>query len=215
MKSMFRVKICGITNWPDARRAIEAGCDALGFNFYPRSPRYLAPEAAAAIRARLPREIAAVGVFVNASAKAMAEVARTLHLDYAQLHGEESPSLARLVGRTAPVIKAFPVGRQFAAARLARFPAAAFLLDAPRAANGLRGGTGRSFDWSVARGAARYGRIVLAGGLTAENVAEAIRAARPAAVDVASGVERAPGQKDPRKLRAFLDAVASAGEAFP
>lgn len=211
---MFRVKICGITNWPDARRAIEAGCDALGFNFYPRSPRYIAPEAAAKIRARLPREIAAVGIFVNEPAKLVAELAGKLRLDFAQLHGEETPAVARSVGRAAPVIKAFPVGARFSAARIGRYPAAAFLLDAPRAANGLRGGTGRSFDWSLARAAARYGRIVLAGGLTPENVAEAIRAARPAAVDVASGVERAPGQKDPRKLRAFLDAVASAREAF-
>ncbi len=211
---MFRVKICGITNWLDARRSIEAGCDALGFNFYPRSPRYLAPEAAAAIRAKLPREIAAVGVFVNETAPNVANLARALHLDFIQLHGEEPPALARAAGRAAPVIKAFHVGARLPAARLRRYPAAAFLLDAPRGANGLRGGTGRSFDWSLARGAARYGRIVLAGGLTPANVAEAIRAARPAAVDVASGVERAPGQKDLRKLRAFLDAVASASEAF-
>ena len=143
---MFRVKICGITNWPDARRAIEAGCDALGFNFYPRSPRYISPEKAGAIRARLPREIAAVGVFVNEPAEAVAEIARALRLDYVQLHGEESPALARSVGRTTPVIKAFHVGPRFPAARLARYPAAAFLLDAPRGTNGLRGGTGRTFD---------------------------------------------------------------------
>jgi hypothetical protein len=92
---MFRVKICGITNWPDAQRAIEAGCDALGFNFYPRSPRYITPQAAAAIRSRLPKEIAAVGVFVNESPAVVAELARTLHLDYAQLHGEERPAAAR------------------------------------------------------------------------------------------------------------------------
>jgi phosphoribosylanthranilate isomerase len=211
---MFRVKICGITNWPDARRAIEAGCDALGFNFYPRSPRYVAPETASAIRARLPREIAAVGVFVNEAATDVAELARALRLDYVQLHGEEAPSVARSVGRTAPVIKAFHVGARFPAARLARYPATAFLLDAPRGAGGLRGGTGATFSWAVARLAARYGRIVLAGGLTPENVVDAIRTVHPAAVDVASGVERAPGQKDPRKLRAFLDAVASASEAF-
>jgi len=211
---MFRVKICGITNWMDARRAIEAGCDALGFNFYPRSPRYVSPQTAAGIRARLPREIAAVGVFVNRTAAEVAEAAAALHLDYAQLHGEEPPALARAVASTTPVIKAVHVGPRFSAPRLARYPAAAFLLEAPRRASGPRGGTGRACDWSVARSAARYGRIVLAGGLTPENVAAAIRAARPAAVDVASGVERAPGQKDPRKLRAFLEAVASASEAF-
>jgi len=211
---MFRVKICGITNWTDARSAIEAGCDALGFNFYPRSPRYIAPQAAAAIRNRLPREIAAVGVFVNESPATVTDIARSIRLDYAQLHGEERPAAARSVARSTPVIKAFRVGPGFRASRIARYPAAAFLLDGAPPRGRLRGGTGHSFDWTVARPAARYGPIVLAGGLTAENVAQAIRAAHPAAVDVASGVESAPGHKDPRKLRAFLDAVDSARQDF-
>ena len=211
---MFRVKICGITNWPDARRAIEAGCDALGFNLYPRSPRYISPQEAAGIRSRLPQEIAAVGVFVNESAATIAELARSLHLNFTQLHGEESRAVSLAVGGSVPVIKSFAVGPRFRADRLAGYPAAAFLLDAPRHSNGARGGTGRAFDWSLARAAGRYGRVVLAGGLTPENVGEAIRTAHPDAVDVASGVERAPGRKDPRKLRAFLDAVARAGEAF-
>jgi phosphoribosylanthranilate isomerase len=207
---MFRVKICGITNWPDARRAIEAGCDALGFIFYPRSPRYIAPQAAVAIRNRLPKEIAAVGVFVNEAPESVAEMAEAMHLDYAQLHGEEQPASALAVGRATPVIKAFRVGPRFRAARVAGYPAAAFLLDGAPARGRLRGGTGCSFDWRLARAAARYGPIVLAGGLTPDNVAQAIRAAQPAAVDVASGVESAPGRKDPKKLRAFLDAVDAA-----
>ncbi len=211
---MFRVKICGITNWPDARRAIEAGCDALGFNFYPRSPRHITPQDAAAIRCRLPREIAAVGVFVNEAPATVAELAGTIRLDYAQLHGDERPAAARAVARAAPVIKAFRVGPRFRAARVARYPAAAYLLDGAPANGRLRGGTGRTFDWSIARAAAQYGPIVLAGGLTAENVAQAIRAAHPTAVDVASGVESAPGRKDPRKLRAFLDAVDAVREEF-
>ena len=211
---MFRVKICGITNWPDARRAIEAGCDALGFNFYVRSPRYIAPQAAAAIRNRLPKEIAAVGVFVNEAPEAVAELAQTMHLDYAQLHGEEQPASARAVGRAVPVIKAFRAGPRFRATRVAGYPAAAFLLDGAPARGRLRGGTGCSFDWSLARAAARYGPIVVAGGLTPDNVAQAIRAARPTAVDVASGVESEPGRKDAKKLRAFLDAVDAARGSF-
>ena len=211
---MFRVKICGITNWPDARRAIEAGCDALGFNFYPRSPRYIAPQAAVAIRNRLPKEIAAVGVFVNETPEAVAELAESMHLDYVQLHGEERPAAARAVGRATPVIKAFRVGPGFRPARVAGYPAAAFLLDGAPPRGHQRGGTGCSFDWRLARAAARYGPIVLAGGLTPDNVAQAIRTARPAAVDVASGVERAPGLKDPKKLRAFLDSVDAARGSF-
>jgi phosphoribosylanthranilate isomerase len=212
---VFRVKICGITSWMDAQRSIEAGCDALGFNFYPRSPRYIAPEAAAAIRARLPKEIAAVGVFVNEPPRKVLEIAAALQLHYAQLHGEEQPAAARAISRGAQVIKAFRIGPRFPAARLARYPAVAFLLDGAPANGRMRGGTGISFDWSLARRISEYGSIILAGGLTPENVAQAIRIARPAAVDVASGVERSPGKKDPRKLRAFLDAVATVREAFP
>jgi len=211
---VFRVKICGITNWADARRSIEAGCDALGFNFYPRSPRYIAPQAAAAIRARLPREIAAVGVFVNETPRNVLGLAAALKLHYAQLHGEEEPRTARAVALGTPVIKAFRVGPRFRAARLARYTVAAFLLDGAPAAGRIRGGSGIAFDWSLARRLSHFGSMILAGGLTPENVAEAIHVAHPAAVDVASGVERLPGKKDPRKLRAFLDAVASAREAF-
>ena len=211
---MFRVKICGITTWQDAQLAIEAGCDALGFNFCPRSPRYLPPQDATAIRGRMPREIAAVGVFVNESPAAIRELSETVRLDYAQLHGEERAAAARAVGQLTPVIKAFPVGPRFRAARLARYPAAAFLLDSAPARDGIRGGTGRSFNWNLARPAAQFGLIVLAGGLTPENVALAIRTVHPAAVDVASGVERAPGRKDPRRLRAFLDAVDSVRQEF-
>jgi phosphoribosylanthranilate isomerase len=153
-------------------------------------------------------------VFVNEAPATVADIARAIQLDFAQLHGEECPSAARAIARSTPVIKAFRVGPRFVAARVARYPAAAYLLDGAPARGHLRGGTGRSFDWTVARPAARYGPIVLAGGLTAENVARAIRAARPTAVDVASGVERSPGHKDPRKLRAFLEAVDSARKDF-
>lgn len=211
---MFRVKICGITNWRDAQRSIEAGCDALGFNFYSRSPRHLAPQAAAAITRRLPKEIAAVGVFVNMPMHQVLEIASVAKLRYAQLHGEETPTEVCSLGLTIPVIKAFRVSRHFRDARLARYSVAAFLLDGAPSNGHLRGGTGRAFDWNDARRFSSYGPIVLAGGLTPENVAEAMRIVRPAAVDVASGVESAPGKKDARKLRAFLDAVGDAREVF-
>jgi phosphoribosylanthranilate isomerase len=211
---VFRVKICGITNWQDAQRSIEAGCDALGFNFYPRSPRYVAPQAAAAIRSRLPKEIAAVGVFVNTPPTEVHEIAAALGLQYAQLHGEETPATVRTVSHAVPVIKAFRIGPRFRDARLAHYPASAFLLDGAPSNGRLRGGTGKTFDWNQARRFSSYGPIILAGGLTPENVEQAIRTVQPAAVDVASGVESAPGKKDARKLRAFLDAVAGAREAF-
>jgi len=211
---VFRVKICGITNWMDAQRAIEAGCDAIGFNFYARSPRYVTPRAAAAIRSRLPREIAAVGVFVNTSPGKIHELASELNLEYAQLHGEETRAAVRTVRRTIPVIKAFRIGPGFRDGRLAGYSATAFLLDGAPANGTLRGGTGKTFDWNLARRFSSYGPIILAGGLTPENVAQAMHAVHPTAVDVASGVESSPGKKDPRKLRAFLDAVAGAREAF-
>jgi phosphoribosylanthranilate isomerase len=210
---MFRIKVCGITNWTDARRAFEGGCDALGFNFYPPSPRYIEPAKARRIAARLPEGVAAVGVFVNESLEVVLRIARLVGLDYAQLHGEESPELLRDVTERLPAIKAFRVVPRFRLASLGKYEAAAaFLLDGfhPR----LRGGTGRTVDWSLARRAARYGPIVLAGGLRPENVAEAIRRARPAAVDVSSGVEAAPGRKDKVKLQDFLEAALSAAGAF-
>jgi phosphoribosylanthranilate isomerase len=210
---MFRIKVCGITNWTDARRAIEGGCDALGFNFYPRSPRYIEPARARRIAARLPRGVAAVGVFVNEPLEAVLRIARQVGLDYVQLHGDETPALLADVSLCVPAIKAFRVAPGFRAASLQKYRrAAAFLLDGfhPR----LRGGTGRTVDWSLARRAGRYGPIVLAGGLRPDNVAEAIRSARPAAVDVSSGVESAPGRKDRVKLREFIEAALSASGAF-
>ncbi len=175
---MVRVKICGITSWLDARAAFEAGAHALGFNFYPPSPRALAPAAAWEIRRRLPPFVEAVGVFVNWEANPVASLCASLRLHAAQLHGDESPKLVAGVAQRIPAIKAFRAGDGFSLARLAKYRAAsAFLLDGP---------------------------IILAGGLTPENVAEAIRAARPYAVDVASGVESRPGKKDPGKLREFF-----------
>jgi phosphoribosylanthranilate isomerase len=205
-----RVKICGITTWDDARLSIDLGASALGFNFYPPSPRAISLADAWSIIRRLPPFVEAVGVFVNWEPQVVDAVARAGRLGSVQLHGAESPGeVAELAGKRR-VIKAVHVKRGFRAASLVRYRAAdAILLDG--FARGLHGGTGRTLDWKLARAASRYGRIILAGGLTPENIAEAIRVAQPFAVDVASGVEARPGRKDPAKLRALFAAVYSAG----
>jgi len=206
---MVKVKICGITNWTDARRAVEAGADFLGFNFYPPSPRYIAPAKARRIVRRLPGRISVVGVFVNAPEKKILSIARSVGLDYLQLHGEESPELISRLKRFVPVIKAVRVQKSFRPAQLAPYKrAAAILLDGfhPR----RHGGTGRKFDWGVARRSRRSARIFLAGGLTPQNIADAIRAAVPYAVDVCSGVESRPGKKDPARVVSLIRAVRTA-----
>ncbi len=204
-----RVKICGITNAADAKLAVDAGADALGFNFYRLSPRYIAPEEAGRIIRRLPRGVVAVGVFVDEPVDSVRRIAGAAGLDAAQLHGRERPASVRQVAAIRPavrVIKVFRVRRGFSVARLASYPeVAAFLLDGFR--SGFWGGTGARFDWEVARRAKRYGRIVLAGGLRPENVAEALERVRPFAIDVSSGVEVRPGKKDPAKLKALMREV--------
>jgi phosphoribosylanthranilate isomerase len=203
---MVRVKICGITNWTDARLAVDAGADALGFNFYKPSPRYIAPDDARQIVGRLPRRVQGVGVFVNTPAAVVLRTARNVDLEILQLHGEESPTAVRALAEFYPVIKAFRARRGFRLGRLARYRAAgAFLLDG--FAPNRRGGTGKTFDWSIARRAKRYGPVILAGGLTPANVAQAIREVRPFAIDVCGGVESRPGKKDPALLRELMHAV--------
>jgi phosphoribosylanthranilate isomerase len=207
---MVKVKICGITNWADAKAALDAGADALGFNFYSPSPRFIAPAEALRIVRRMPKRTSAVGVFVDEPVDRVLSIARVAELDMVQLHGKESPRTVRALASHFLVIKAFQVRNDFRPARLARYrEAAAYLLDGFRPR--LRGGTGRTFDWSVARRAKRYGPIVLAGGITPENVARAIAEAAPFAVDVSSGVEARPGKKDPARIRALMRAVEIAG----
>jgi phosphoribosylanthranilate isomerase len=204
--SMVRVKICGITNWADAKLAVATGADALGFNFCPASPRRVALRHAREIIRHLPRRVIAVGVFVNASEKEILRIARAANLNMLQLHGEEPPKTVKRLTRHFPVIKAFRVKPKFRVRELGKYKdAAAFLLDGFD--SGLRGGTGRTFDWRIAREARRSGPVILAGGLRPENVAAAIRRAKPFAIDVCSGVESGPGKKDPRKLRALMAAV--------
>lgn len=204
-----RVKICGITTWEDARLCVDLGASALGFNFYPASPRATTPADAWSIIRRLPPFVQAVGVFVNWPPLVVDALARAVRLGAVQLHGRESAAEVGELSRKHRVIKAVPVKNGFRVASLARYRAAdALLLDG--FARGLHGGTGRTLDWKVARAARSYGRIILAGGLSPENVAEAIRIAKPYAVDLASGVEKRPGRKDPAKLRALFAAIESA-----
>src|ERR1700756_1875730 len=204
-----KVKICGITNWTDAWRAVEAGAQFLGFNFYRPSPRYIQVAAARRIIRRLPDGVAAVGVFVNESDANMLAIARRGGLDYLQLHGDEPPEQVARLKRKIAVIKAIRVRDSFRPKQLDSFGrASAILLDGfdPR----HHGGTGKTFNWSLARGSNGSRRIFLAGGLTPENVAEAIRVARPYAVDVCSGVEALPGRKDPARMVALMWAVKAA-----
>ena len=196
-----RVKICGLTRVQDALDAVESGADALGFNFFRRSPRYISPRAAGKIIAELPPFVAKVGIFVNAS---RAEVLRAIEasgIDTIQFHGDETPAFCTRFDL--PVIKAFRVGAVAALRQLPKFHTTAWLVDS--AVPGQRGGTGTKGDWNLARQAVELGRpVILAGGLTPANVAEAIREVRPFGVDVSSGVESQPGIKDPRKVRSFV-----------
>ncbi len=208
-----RVKICGITRLEDAELAVELGTSALGFNFYPRSPRYIVPADAFGIIRRLPPFVVAVGVFADETDPSqIAEVAGEAGVNLVQLHnpGLQGPVGATLAGY--PVICTVAVANGFRPAVLKGLRATAFLLDASHPT--LRGGTGKTFDWNLAREAKKYGRIILAGGLTPQNVREAIRTVRPYAVDVASGVESSPSKKDPAKLRAFFAAVEEADEGL-
>jgi phosphoribosylanthranilate isomerase len=203
---MVFVKICGITNLEDALAAVEAGADALGFNFYARSPRFITPGDALGIVEQLPDTIMSVGVFVNESEPEQVErVADLVGLKAVQLHGDESPQYCRaLRGRF--VIKALRVSDDFTPQSVKEYETDAILLDAY--AGNARGGTGRVIDWSVARQVSELvPQLFLAGGLSVENVAEAITAVEPYAVDACSSLEREPGIKDAVRVRAFVAAV--------
>jgi phosphoribosylanthranilate isomerase len=194
-----RLKVCGVTSLEDARAAIDCGAEYLGFNFYAKSPRYIAPASARAIIERLPEDIISAGVFVSESRpEDVIEILRVSGARMAQLHGDEPPDYCARVGMER-VIKALRIGDDFDARRVLDYPAAAILLDAFD--RNLYGGTGKTANWERAREAARLTRVFLAGGLSPDNIVEAIRAVEPFAVDVNSGVESAPGRKDASKLR--------------
>jgi phosphoribosylanthranilate isomerase len=218
---MFRIKICGITSVEDALIVARAGADAIGLNFYPRSRRCISFDTAKEIVAALPKEIVKVGLFVNSPPADVCQTYSDLSLDLIQLHGNEPPEyLAQLGDR--PVMRAFriqpgslhPVIEYLALSRELRAAPKLILLDSLVA--GQYGGTGKTADWTIVRQyAAQPGLppLVLAGGLTPQNVTEAIAAVRPFAVDVASGVESNPGRKDPAAVEAFVRAARAAVSA--
>jgi phosphoribosylanthranilate isomerase len=210
-----RVKVCGITRLEDAELAASLGAWALGFILWPSSPRAVEEAVAAGIARRVRRRAELVGVFVNPTLDEVTHAAEAIGLTHVQLHGDEGPSFANEVARRtgAKVIKAARVSGGSDLQQLERFHTDFHLLDT--AVEGMRGGSGRTWDWSLA--AQRRSKIpmLLSGGLDADNVADAIAAVRPYAVDVASGVEAEPGVKDPAKLEAFMAVASPARAAIP
>ena len=204
---MTLVKICGITNLDDALAAVAAGADALGFNFYKPSPRYISPPAAYEIIQQLPSSILTVGVFVNEdSPRTAMNIANEAGLKALQLHGDESPDYCRELAANTVVIKTLAVSDSFDPARASGYQVDAIMLDTRD--NRLRGGTGRVFNWSIAQQVSRIvPKLYLAGGLSPENVAEAINKVRPYAVDACSSLEDRPGTKNHERMRAFVDTV--------
>lgn len=216
---MFRVKICGITTEADARAVVAARADAAGLNFFEKSPRFLQPEQAEPVAAALPDHVVKVGLFVNSTAERIHETWDRLGLDLIQLHGDEPPRFLKELGDR-PVMRAFRLGDEGLAPILAYLQACRELECLPKLVlidsfrKGHYGGTGATADWDMAKQYPSedwHPPLVLAGGLTAENVAEAIRAVRPRGVDTASGVEAAPGKKDAELVRRYVEA---AFEAF-
>ncbi|MGQ0521012.1 MAG: phosphoribosylanthranilate isomerase [Actinomycetota bacterium] len=197
------VKVCGTTSEEDALVAVAMGADAVGFIFAP-SPRQVAPAKVAAIIGRLPPEVVTVGVFRDSAPEQVVKVVNSLGLKAAQLHGRETPAQVQWVVERVPlVINAFPAGSS-AIRRAKEYGAQIVMLDAPSP------GSGQVFDWSLVDGVPPGSRLLLAGGLTPDNVADAVAQARPWGVDVCTGVESEPGRKDARKLRAFVAAAKAA-----
>lgn len=202
------VKICGITRLEDAMTAAELGARALGFNFYRNSKRFIEPEQAAEIIQELPGHVLKAGVFVNEAKEEIDRIATLCDLDLIQLHGDETPGFCEYWGDR--VVRAIRPGSEKDLQQLSHYTFARMvLIDA--AVKGAYGGTGTVADWQLAAGAKEYGLpVILAGGLTPDNVCEAIRAVDPFGVDVAGGVESAPGIKDPEKIRRFMRGVRNA-----
>ena len=197
---MLKVKICGITKREDALWAVECGTDALGFIFYKKSPRYINPENAKEIISVLPPFISTVGVFVNEDYNDVRDVKLLTGLNAVQLHGDESPSYCNLI--EGKLIKAIRIKNEKSIERLKKYTVDAFLLDSFDTSS--FGGSGLTFDWKLAKKAKQHGRIILAGGLTPDNVEEAINKVAPFGVDVSSGVESKPGIKNKKKVKDFI-----------
>ncbi|MFA6216571.1 MAG: phosphoribosylanthranilate isomerase [Candidatus Omnitrophota bacterium] len=202
---MVKVKICGITNVADARVSVKAGCDAIGFVFYKKSPRYISPYEAAGIIKQLPEHTLTMGVFVNAREKTIRRIARLCSLSVLQFHGNESAEFCARF-KDYKVIKAFRIKHKLDEAKIARYKTSAYLFDTYVASK--VGGTGKRFDWKLIRHLRDLKRpIFLSGGLTAKNVLEAVKVARPDWVDVSSSLEISPGKKDHAKVTAFIRSI--------
>ena len=201
--TQVKVKICGMTNLKDVKVAVDGGVDAVGFIFYKKSPRSVTMQAVRKIVLELPPFVDSVGVFVNETAEQINKIADRCNLDRVQLHGNESPTFCKKIRRR--VIKAIRVKDIQALKKLSDYPVSSFLLDT--FSEDQYGGTGRVFDWNLAYPAKKYGPIILAGGLTPNNVRQAIQRIQPYGVDVCSGVESQPGIKDHKKMQIFLKNV--------
>lgn len=200
---IVRVKICGITNSEDALAAVAAGADALGFMFYPKSPRAVSRSQALQIVSKIPPFVSRVGVFVNPTEEEVLQAMDEAQIDTCQLHGDESPEFCARLNKLLPVVKAIRVKDTSSILTLGDWNVRAVLLDT--FAPGQLGGTGTVFNWDLAIEAKQFGRpVVLAGGLTADNVAHAVAKVRPFGVDVSSGVESSPGKKDGVKMEEFI-----------
>ena len=205
---MTRVKICGITEFEDARDAVLLGADAIGLNFYPKSPRCIDPARAAGIIEKLPPFVTVVGIFVNhPDPQNLEDVAASIGLHAVQLHCNETPDYCSMIQRV-KVIKAFRVDSNFRVDTLRAYGSGTFLLD------GNAPGTGQPFQWDLVYGANAFGSIIIAGGLNPENVAQVVHMLHPFGVDVASGVESKAGKKDYEKMRRFIEAVQRADVAL-
>lgn len=200
---MVKVKICGITNLDDALLACDLGANAIGFIFYDKSPRFIKPEDAKEIVEKLPPFITTVGVFVNSPLETINEIFRSVSLNIIQLHGDEDHDYCNQV--QLPVIKAIRITDGFDFNNLLGYNAFAFLLDTYH--KNIYGGSGKTFNWRLAKQAKKFRRIILSGGLDSGNVPDAIEFVNPYAVDVCSGVEEYPGKKDSEKLRAFFEVI--------
>ena len=208
----MKVKVCGITSYEDAAMALDQGVDALGFNFYPPSPRYIKPADAWAITRRLPPFTVCVGLFVNVPNPVLAAgMALNAGVRVLQLHGNEGPEYCRKLWNW-PVIKAVRIGSDGIDENLKEYEVQAFLLDSKD--DILFGGTGKPFDWRRVKRIKIVRPVILAGGLRPDNVREAIRTVVPYAVDVCSGVEKAPGKKDAAKLSEFMNEVRNASDSL-
>ncbi|MFT5169553.1 MAG: phosphoribosylanthranilate isomerase [Lysobacterales bacterium] len=207
----MRVKVCGLTNKDDLSRVSYYGASAVGFIFYKKSPRYTSPSRTRKLVDELPPFVTPVGVFVDSSERAIHDICRFTNIKTIQLHGDETPALCARLTRSYNVIKSFRVDKFFDPKAVEKYKTvSAYLFDAY--VEGEPGGTGETFNWDLIKNEKFSKPVILSGGLNSENVQEAVKTIKPFAIDVSSGLEQSPGIKDPRKIRAFFDALNSSEE---